>query len=66
MPRMVHPDESKRPVETALPAEIVQLQARGYVAQAARTKAVKEAEAVPAPVTSRRAEAPAATAERMG
>lgn len=49
MPRMVHPDESKRPVETALPAEIVQLQARGYVAQAARTKAVKEAEAVPAP-----------------
>ena len=49
MPRMVHPDESKRPVETALPAEVVQLQARGYVAQAARTKAVKEAEAVQAP-----------------
>ena len=49
MPRMVHPDESKRPVETALPAEVVQLQARGYVAQAARTKAVKEADADPAP-----------------
>lgn len=43
MPRFVHP-ETSHTIETAVPREAAELRSQGYREEAARTKAVREAE----------------------